>query len=76
MKRSACCRSASAARSSQASGAAHHGVRTAAEQKAGTATLPDDVIPGGTLSLELMGELRLTDALLASWHGEPAGVSR
>jgi len=40
----------------------------AAEQKAGTATLPDDVIPGGTLSLELMGELRLTDALLASWH--------
>lgn len=40
----------------------------AAENLAQSTELPDDVIPGGTLRVELMGEIRLPDALLASWR--------
>ncbi|HLR47159.1 MAG TPA: hypothetical protein VK092_08360, partial [Deinococcales bacterium] len=31
-------------------------------------TLPDNLIPGGTLDFELAGDIRLSDVLLASWH--------
>src|SRR5690625_3833696 len=31
-------------------------------------TLPDNLIPGGTLDFESAGDIRLSDVLLASWH--------
>ncbi len=40
----------------------------AAESVVPAGGLPDDLIPGGTLRMELMDEIRLPDALLASWR--------
>lgn len=40
----------------------------AVEGHAGGSRLPEEVIPGSTLKLELHGEIRLPDALLANWR--------